>query len=259
MSQTLSPSSINTFYRCPRLFYYNYILKKRSPPNIHLYKGNFIHKILEDLYDKSSCPDLDVFFNERMTKWNPPKVVIDNTDDIEFHKKETELILKHYATRIKDKLEMLLFQGKAKARTHAWNLIRPKLREFRITDKNLNLVGIIDAVETNFENKTYLIDYKTSSLYRHTMGDDYIRQITIYAYLYFVKFGELPDYVGVDYVRYSDVFFVPVRKEMLEEVKEYVKFVRENTQSTNIEDYPQCNQKFCDCHYFEKKEEKNDA
>ena len=49
----LSPSKINTYLKCPREFYYNYIAKLPQKKTIHLFRGTLVHQILEDLFKKT--------------------------------------------------------------------------------------------------------------------------------------------------------------------------------------------------------------
>lgn len=252
----LSPSSINTYFRCPRLFYYNYKKKIRSPFNIHLYKGNFVHKALEDLFDATKAIDVHDFVNDRMYSWNAPKYLFENEEEAKYHKDDAKNILERFATRFQQKMDMVLSEGKVNGPHHAWNMIKPSLREQKLKDEELNMVGIIDAIESNFDDEVYVIDYKTSKLYKNTMSSEYIRQLKIYAYLYLKEYGKLPDYVGVHYLRYGEVFMIPielVEGSVVDSVKEDVAFVRKNIVSENIDDYPKCDNDWCDCHDIEKK------
>ena len=261
----LSPSSINTFLRSPRLFYYQYILGMKSPPNIHLYKGSFVHGILEDLFSGGRYIDPKVYCTTRMNDWNPPQAIIQHMKEGETeenHRNETAKILQVFATRLTEKIEMILLEGKARDKNHAWNLIKPKLREHKIFDTERNVVGIIDSVETNFDDEVYVMDYKTSKLYKNTMSTEYVRQIAIYAYLFKKEFGKLPQYVGINYLRYGETYMIPLwimdgkLGEMLEaQAIADIEYVRKNTVSTNIEDYPKGNDEFAnqDIEYFEKK------
>ena len=44
--RTLSPTSINTYLRCPRKFYLKYIKRQKERPNIHLFRGKAVHKTI---------------------------------------------------------------------------------------------------------------------------------------------------------------------------------------------------------------------
>ena len=46
-----SPSSINTFKQCPRKYYYQYVEKLPTLPNIHQIRGNIAHSCLEQFYN----------------------------------------------------------------------------------------------------------------------------------------------------------------------------------------------------------------
>ena len=54
----LSPSSINTYFRCPFKYFLNYITKLKVKPNIHLIKGSIVHKVLEDFF-RGYKPDME--------------------------------------------------------------------------------------------------------------------------------------------------------------------------------------------------------
>lgn len=199
---------------------------------------------------------LSQYVIERMKEWNPPEFLFKNDKEAKFHRDETEKILNNFMSFVEQKIDMVLMEGKVNGENHAWNYIKPKLREHRIKDKHLNILGIIDSIQTNFDDEVYLIDYKTSKLYKNTISGEYLRQLRIYAYLYYSEFGKLPNYVGVHYLRYGEVYILPVdlvNENIIESVEKDVLFVRENTQSENIEDYPKCDSEWCDCSTIEEK------
>lgn len=254
----LSPSAINTYFRSPRLFYYQYVMKLESPPNIHLYKGSFVHKVLEELFLATRYVPVEQYCMTRLKEWNPPQAILthmsekDKTID---HFAEVEKMLAIFARRFEDKIDMIMLEGKAKDKSHAWNLLKPKLREYKIQDKERNVTGIIDSVETSYDETTYLVDYKTSKLYRHTLPEDYVRQLSIYAYLFQKEFGKLPNFAAIHYLRYGEVFIIPVTEETVNRAIKDIEYVREKTQSRNIEDYPKGNDEFAnkECEYYEQK------
>jgi len=254
MSIKLSPTSINTFARCQRLFYYVYIEKRETKPNIHLYKGTFTHKLLENVFLNARYIDISAYAEEQLKTWKPHPSFIKNEADNEFHKKEVSMMLKSFASRFKEKLDMIIFEGKAKDLNHAWNIAKPKLREHKIHDKEENITGIIDSVETDYNENIYLVDYKTSKLYRHTMPEEYFRQLALYAYLYRQEFGDLPAYVAIHYLRYGEVFIVPVSESMITEVLEFVHKMKKHIESTDINDYTPCNMVWCDHCVFDEKQ-----
>ena len=52
VQKRLSPSAINSYYKCPREYYYTYIGKLKTKPSIHLVKGSIVHKTLEDFFKR---------------------------------------------------------------------------------------------------------------------------------------------------------------------------------------------------------------
>lgn len=257
----LSPSSINTYFRSPRLFYYQYILKIKPSYNIHLYKGNFVHKTLENFFEGSRFVDPKDYFDQRMTEWNIPSILKKelSEEEQEFHREETKKMFSSFRTHMLNKIDMILMEGKVKDKNHAWNYIKPRFKEKRIFDKNLNILGIIDSIEQDFDENTFIIDYKTSKLYKHTVPEDYIRQVSIYAYLFRQEFGRIPQYAGIHYLRYGEVFLVPVNEDLVNKAIDDIKYVRKNIQSRNIDDYPTGDDKWAlrDIKEIEEKIKKN--
>lgn len=254
----LSPTSINTYFRSPRLFYYQYVLKMSSPPNIHLYKGNFVHKILEDLFQNHKYVPPKEYCLTRLKEWNPPEAIVSHMSDDEKkidHTQEMTKMMENFSLHFDNKVDMVVLEGKAKDKNHAWNLIRPIFSEHRITDSERNVVGVIDSVERSFDEQVYLIDYKTSKLYRHTLPEDYIRQVSVYAYLFKQEFGRLPNYAGIHYLRYGEIYLIPITEDIVKRAIADIEYVQEHSKSTNIEDYPKGNDQFAnkECEYYEQK------
>jgi CRISPR/Cas system-associated exonuclease Cas4 (RecB family) len=196
--------------------------------------------------------DTKAYFTKFMESWSPNPTYFKDDKDAEFHKLEATKMLEMFSNRLNEKIEMVVLEKKAKDKNHAWNLIKPKLKEYKIFDKDLNVVGVIDNIEISYDELVYVIDYKTSKLYRHTLPEEYVRQVSIYAYLYLKEFGKLPNFVGINYLRYGEVFIIPVTKELVEQAIKDIHMVREKSVSKNLADYPRCSSEWCDCNHFEK-------
>jgi len=237
----LSPSRINTYLRCPRIYYYRYILAIPERKNIALYKGSTVHALIKELFLREKYTVLQNFVKRRLPEiWNPEKegVFIVNKDELSRHYKETQQILLMFVRRLKDKLRLMKFDKKVNTLKEAYYLIKPMFMEERIVDEQLGVQGIIDSIERNFEKKLFIIDYKTSKLYKRTVPQEYIRQLMIYALLYYRKTNVMPDYVGINYLRYGETFYFPVTEKDLEETYKLIYDIKEKTKSTNIVDYP---------------------
>jgi CRISPR/Cas system-associated exonuclease Cas4 (RecB family) len=112
----------------------------------------------------------------------------------------------------------------------------PDLSETRIRSKNLQLMGIIDAVLVMGEN-AILVDYKTSKHAKIT--EDIQRQAALYALLYEDKYKKTPVAVWIHFLKVpDDPQPIHIDEALLEYGKILIESVREKTRSENEEDYP---------------------
>ena len=246
----LSPSQINTFLGCPRKWYYRYILKIPEKDTFALSRGKAVHSVLEHFFDykpagKMSMDDLEhtLYRRSRMLleeSWKEERI-FNNFPEEKI--KDTQEIVDRFVTRtiwkVKEK------QKKVGDLVKAWNYIKPSRREQHIHDKELGVQGFIDAVIEKNGN-IILVDYKTSSVFRHPHSDDYFRQLMLYALMYERETGILPEAVSIDYLIYGEMFSIPVRRELVDEMYTVLKDVRAGMTSKKMDDYPQDEkQKFC--------------
>jgi len=249
----LSPSRINTFFNCPRNYYYHYVLGLQSKPSIHLYRGSLVHQLIDDLFALKDCSSPNKFLKAELKKrWNPSAegIVLSVDDNKKFYK-DTEQMLNLFARRVADKVKAVLLSGKAHSKIHAWNFAKPRLSEHHLINEEHKVHGIIDSVEKDFDDRVFIVDYKTSTLYKNVVNEDYVRQLRIYSLLYLKEFGRLPTYAAIHYLRYGEIYLFAVTQDMIDKAVEDISFVRKYTQSTQMSDYPKCDKAFCDHHYFE--------
>ena len=105
----------------------------------------------------------------------------------------------------------------------------------------------MDAVCNDFDGGTTLLDYKTSKRYGPYLPEDYYRQLIIYAFLYTLEMGEMPNFVGVSYLRFDDTFYVKVNQQVLDEAKELIKMVHDclKERMEDVDKYEQKPQNLC--------------
>jgi len=60
MTKFLSPTSINTYLRCPRKYFLKYIKGLKEKPSIHLIRGKAVHDAIAKFH-KSEIQDLKDF------------------------------------------------------------------------------------------------------------------------------------------------------------------------------------------------------
>ena len=237
----LSPSKINTYLKCPREFYYNYIAKLPQKKTIHLFRGTLVHQVLEDLFKKQfktlpqwekGIPKLWVQrqfedgWEEKIAKhkwlWE-----VHTNEEMDAMYKETEALLQNFVDSVDKKLTEMVSWKIYKNKQQAWNAVAPKYAEKWVKSKEYAIVGVIDVVCSDFDGGTTLLDYKTSKRYGAYLPEEYYRQLIIYAFLYTLEMGEMPTFVGVNYLRFDDTFFVKVNQEVLDEAKDLIKMVHD--------------------------------
>ena len=235
----LSPSKINTYYKCPREFYYRYIAKIPEKKTIHLFRGTLVHAVLEDLF-KHKFKNFSAWekgdpavwmeeqFQERWAKDIDSKFWLSElhtAEEMAAMKLETQALLQNFVGSVNKKLNEMVEWKIYKSKYQAWNSVAPKYAEKWVKSNDYAVIGIVDAVCNDFDGGTTLLDYKTSKRYGPYLPEDYYRQLIIYAFLYTLEMGEMPNFVGVNYLRFDDTFYVKVNQGVLDEAKETIKYV----------------------------------
>ena len=235
----LSPSKINTYYKCPREFYYKYIAKIPEKKTIHLFRGTLVHAVLEDLFkvefrnfsswEKGNPSEwMEEQFQTRWAKDIDSKFWLSElhtAEEMAAMKKETQDLLQNFVGSVNKKLNEMVEWKIYKSKYQAWNSVAPKYAEKWVKSNDYAVIGIVDAVCNDFDGGTTLLDYKTSKRYGPYLPEDYYRQLIIYAFLYTLEMGEMPNFVGVNYLRFDDTFYVKVNQGVLDEAKETIKYV----------------------------------
>ena len=141
--------------------------------------------------------------------------------------KETEALLQNFVDSVNKKLTEMVDWKIFKNKQQAWNAVAPKYAEKWVKSKEYAIVGVIDVVCNDFDGGTTLLDYKTSKRYGPYLPEEYYRQLIIYAFLYTLEMGEMPNFVGVNYLRFDDTFFVKVGQAELDEARDLIKMVHD--------------------------------
>lgn len=240
-SRIQSPSSINTFRQCPRKYYYRYIERYPTAPNIILIRGQIVHQALEDFFSLDLTPALNDEFSLKTVlleffknNWAAERIKILalglQEDALSAYYEESMNMLEFWFNSFYSKLSAL---SKIHGIDLAFKMLTPRVEEEYISTK-LGVRGYIDAIhETNEHIK--ILDYKTSS--KDTMTEDYKLQLAIYALLYEEKHGKKPNELSINFLKFGERY-VEVTERLLEFAKNEVKRVHENTLSTDKRDYP---------------------
>ena len=259
-----SPSSINTFKQCPRKYYYQYIAKLPTLPNIHQVRGNIAHSTLENFYNL----DLSQFteenyhlkFREAIQKlfvhyWNhyQPQLwgLQLNKDQEQFYFEETMLMLINWTNHVIEDLATQM-QKKTLPLPEAFQYLTP-LREMEYTSDNYSIRGFIDAIH-HLEDEVHLIDYKTNA--NLEVKDSIRLQLAIYCLLYQEKHGKAPSKVGIFFLRHK-LKLMNVDEELIQLAKTEIELIHAHTSRTeDPKDYPLCVSSLCrwstgQCDFFE--------
>ena len=226
----LSPTSINTYLRCPRKYYLKYILRLKDKPNIYLYRGLAVHKALArfhslELTAFKSQEDMQTslvgIFKENWRRQLPLIEALGLPEEtVNRFYEESKTMLRNWVKRY--------------TASPIAGLESPKT-EVKLFSRVHGVMGIIDAIHC-FDGKVSLVDYKTSA--RDDITPDIEVQMAIYALLYEDRFNVRPDIVAVDFLKTGTEKRFPVTESLIEKAKQLCWEIRAMTSSDREEDYP---------------------
>ena len=241
-----SPSSINTYFQCPRKYYYIYKLKMQTKPSIHLVRGSAAHYALEKMYSllpevlsDNYQSDLETIGLELLKKaWKESKKEFEKLDlsqqQLDQYYEETQLMIKNYISFFSKRLDELMAKESIPF-AEAFRKLTPRVEEEYLSWENY-VKGFIDVIE-EFEGKVRIMDYKTSK--KNTLTDGYKLQLAIYAMLYQEKHGRLPDEVGIYFIKFPNPeLVIKADEELVKLAKFKIEQIHASTDSDDINDYP---------------------
>lgn len=236
-----SPSSIITYKQCPRLYYYRFIEKHKSFPHIDLIKGNVVHSTLQNFFNEKP-PLSERSYNQWahetlrkifIEKWRKRKKEIRllglSNSELENHYSDGLEMLNHW---LEDFFVRINKTGKKFK--EAFEQLKP-LTETEVYVREYDIRGYIDVIDKS-DGEVKIIDYKTSSTF--DISKENKLQIAIYAYLYYKKYGVMPDKVGIYFLR-EKLHLISVDKSLINFAEKECKEIYEKTKSRDIKDYPQ--------------------
>lgn len=236
-----SPSSINTYKQCPRKYYYQYIEKLPSVPNIHQVRGNIVHSVLEHFFDldqqrlavENYRSEIQREVQQLLMKfWKESHLQLTglqlNEDQKRFYFEETMLMLLNWSNQFIGDMEQTGLPV-----NEAFAFLTP-VREQKYYSEKWQVQGYVDAIYQR-NGETHLVDYKTSSSL--TMSDEQRLQLGIYSFLYQQTHGQPPAKVGIFFLRQKLRLF-PVDKELLEDAQREIIEIHKRTQTEHLDDYP---------------------
>jgi len=189
ISFNLSPSSLNTYFQSPLLFYLTYIAKVKDDTRVPVcygLSGNIVHDCLEKYANKELTKDQA--YMHLMSEWE--------RKNLHYHKDVKDEPLNH-----EDYLQALI-KGLLVVDEHD-NHICEEIIKFPLIDNQsfkIGIKGIIDLqAKTKSTSESVIIDYKTSNSVNQ--GPDFKRQALFYNYLIHKKKNILPKKTVFHYLK----------------------------------------------------------
>lgn len=259
-----SPSSMNTYFQCPRKYFFIYKLKMRTKPSIHLVRGSAAHYALEHLYslvpevlNENYKQDLIIIGHELLKKaWKDSKEEFDKLDmteqQIEEYLDETKNMITNQVNFVSAKIDACM-QEHNMSFSDAFRKLAPRVEEEYLSWEYY-VKGFIDVIE-EADGVVRLMDYKTSK--RAKMSDQYKLQLAIYALLYKEKHGKAPDEVGIYFVKFPQPeMTLKVDEELIKHAKFKIEQIHASTLGDDIVDYPKNQTPLCkwssgQCDFYE--------
>lgn len=247
--RTQSPSSILTYKQCPRRYYYKYVVGLPESPSIHLVRGKVTHKVLEDFFDLDTeninMKNYEIKLKQTMQRllfkyWEKAEKQFADLNlakaQIVFYFEETLMMLFNWLDQFIDKIksfDSLSFK-------EIFQKLKP-IREQHFLSEELGVQGFVDSIE-HHQEEIHIMDYKTSS--RFDLNEGYKLQLAIYSLLYKEKHNKLPHKAGIYFLRHK-AKYIKVDQELLDLAQNEIELIHQNTQSSDINDYPMCEGPLC--------------
>ena len=240
-SRIQSPSSITTYKKCPRKYYYSYIACLESKPSVHQVRGSVAHAVLEKFFlldpKVLTSENYSALFRTRVQdvlvgEW---KAVQPKFRELLMSEKEEQIFFEETLLMVFNWLEHFFgrFEQEKGSVADVFRRLTP-LRELQYVSDEQWVKGIIDVVDKH-GTETRIMDYKTSN---HSNVDEYKLQLAIYSLLFHEKHGKLPDKAGIYFLKDNTIKFVQVDDALLGFAKKEIEMIHERTFSKDKKHYP---------------------
>jgi len=230
MTKFLSPTSINTFLRCPRKYYLKYLKGLKEKPSIHLIRGKAVHDAIAKIHksDIGDGKDFEGIKIDLLSLFNHSWISQDS--QIRALDLPEETLNDYY----KESAEMLLGWLKRNL-PNLQNRNLPPQAEVKLFSHTHRVMGIIDAIHS-LDGKVSLTDYKTGKI--DILSQDIKVQMSIYALLYRENFGALPDQIILDFLKFQQPKPFPVTDDFVPYAERLCRKIHDKTSSMDEKDYP---------------------
>ena len=230
MTKFLSPTSINTYLRCPRKYFLKYIKGLKEKPSIHLIRGKAVHDAIAKMHKSDNQEPKDF----EGTKMNLLSLFNHSWIAQEEQIKALGLPEKTLNEYYHESTEMLLGWLKRYLPSLQNGKLRPRA-DVKLFSHTHRVMGVIDAIHSG-DGKVSLTDYKTGKIDILSQGIKV--QMSIYALLYQENFGVLPDRIILDFLKFQQAKPFLVKNDFTQYAERICKKIHEKTSSMDEKDYP---------------------
>ncbi|MCP4157488.1 MAG: PD-(D/E)XK nuclease family protein [bacterium] len=182
----ISYSQIRLYQTCPKMYYYTYVKKIKTPINDKIFLGIVAHSVFEYFLTekiKGTEPKRDVLLDLFKEKFNEKNNNISWTIPEDETLKRGLAFVRHFLKFIAPEIKPMMVE---------------KEMEVFLPDLDVKLKGIVDLVETDFS----ITDFKTTTAkWAKTRIQSSYLQMQIYRYLFEQTFGNV-----ISHLRFRIVF-----------------------------------------------------
>ena len=241
------------------------MLNIKEPNSVHMVRGTILHKVIENFYNTENLLadigdwhwDAKKFFAEmvRILDEEWAKIgaeyedIFTNKEQKDEFYHETKDFLDFHSTKLAFALHKKKSELDPDSRWYETEIKKhffPKDREAFI--ENDEIMGYIDKVINLYGNGVAIIDFKTSKSGLPSFIDEgHLLQLKAYAYLWNLKHGQVPKFVGIEYMRSGNTIFYPITKQDLDEVDKLITKLKEARDTNN---FLVNRQRLCDWCYY---------
>jgi putative RecB family exonuclease len=251
MKRIQSPSSINTYFQCPRKYFFIYNLKMPTSPSIHLVRGTIAHSVLENLFviepailSENFENELKIISLELLKKyWAENKKDLDCLglleEELNRYYEETQMMMLNWISHFVKKIKKETSKGLSIS--EAFVKLKPQTEVLYNSDEFM-IRGYIDAIE-EIDGEIRLMDYKTSK--KSEITKEYRLQLGIYALMYQLKHGIKPHKVGIYFLKDAEKI-MEVDEDLIQNAKFMIEQIHMSTDGMDeIHQYPKKESPLC--------------
>jgi RecB family exonuclease len=227
---TFSYSQLSTYKRCPKIYFYRYLLKVPDKPKYFFDFGGAVHRVVE-----------------KLTKMIKDGMKVDNKIALELLKKNWDP--KGYRSRLDEKrdydeakeiLEIFL-KEQGNMTTEIIDIERPFMTEI----DGIKIGGRIDRIDKD-GTEYIVIDYKTAKTVASANEIKKDLQLILYSLVTEHLYNKRPKKICIWFLRANKRVLVDVEDESIESIKTEIKEIVNNIMDENFDPTPGWECRNCD-------------